>query len=69
VKVFCVATVGRQMEGEMITIRFEKAFTQASKADEYAKTLSQSYTEMIDTPHGSVQFVCQRSVHEVEVEE
>ncbi len=68
-KVFFVVTVARQVEGEMISIRFDKAFTQASKADQFSKDLAKTFTETIQTPHGPLQFVCERGVHEVEVEE
>ena len=68
-KVFVVVTVARQVEGDMLSIRFEKAFAQASKADEYAKNLARTYTENVTTPDGMIQFVCQRGVHEIEIEE
>jgi len=69
-KVFFVVTIARQVEGEMLSVRFEKVFTQASKADAYAKGLAKSFTETITVPGvGPVQFVCERGVHESEVEE
>ena len=69
-KVFCVVTIARQTEGEVVSVRFEKAFTTASKADEYAKTLAKTFTETINVPnYGPVQFVCERGVHDIDVEE
>ena len=68
-KVFAVVTVGRQVDGDMITVRFEKAYARASKADEYAKSLGKTVTESIPTAQGPVQFVCERGVHEFDVEE
>ncbi len=69
-KVFFVVTIGRQVEGEMLTVKFDKCFTQASKADKYAKDMATSFTETITVPGvGPVQFVCERGVHEMEVEE
>lgn len=68
-KVFFVVTVARQVEGDMVSVKFEKAFTQASKADEYCKNLSKVYTESVTTPDGLIQFMCQRGVHEIELEE
>ena len=69
-KVFFVVTVGRQVDGDMITIRFEdKCFKQASKADEFLKPLARKWTESITTPNGPVQFLCERGIHEAELEE
>ena len=68
-KVFCVVTVGRQVDGDMITVRFEKCFSRASKADEYAKALGKVTTETITTATGPTPFVCERGVHEMDVEE
>ena len=69
-KVFFVVTIARQMEGEVVSVRFDKAFTTASKADEYAKTLAKVFNETIVVPdYGPVNFVCERGVHEIDVEE
>lgn len=69
-KVFFVVTIARQTEGEVVSVRFDKAFTTASKADEYAKTLAKTFTETIVVPnYGPVNFVCERGVHEIDVEE
>lgn len=68
-KVFAIMTVARQIDGEFILIKPEKAFKQASKADEYAKTVTKSYVEVIQTPHGGIQCSCERGIFELEVEE
>lgn len=68
-KIFFVVSVGRQIEGEMISIKFEKAYKQASKADEYAKGLAKVYNETVQTEQGPVEFLCERGVHEAELEE
>lgn len=69
-KVFAIVTVARQVDGEIVTVRFEKAFTQFSKADEYAKGLAQITSETINVPDfGPTQFGCTRGIHEIEVEE
>ena len=68
--VFFVVTIARQMEGEIISVRFEKAYTSAAKADEYVKSLAKSFNETIVVPdYGPVSFVCERGVHEITVEE
>lgn len=68
-KIFAVVTVARQVEGEYVVVKFEKAFTRASKADEYSKNLAKVYTETIQSPAGPVSCVCERGVIEVEVED
>lgn len=68
--VFFIATIGRQIEGDMITVRFEeKCFRQASLADEFLKPLARKWTESITTPTGPVQFLCERGVHQAELED
>lgn len=68
-KVFAVISVARQVEGEYVVVKVEKAYLQASKADEYAKSLSRAYTESIPTATGPIQCVCERGVFEMDVEE
>ncbi len=68
-KVFAVISVARQVDGEYVVVKVDKAFLQASKADEFAKTLARSYTESITTASGPIQCVCERGVFEMEVEE
>ena len=68
-KVFVVQTIARQVEGEYVVVKVEKAFTQASKADEFVKKLAKTYTENIQTPSGPIQCVCERGVIEIDVEE
>jgi hypothetical protein len=68
-KVFAIISVARQVEGEYVVVKIEKAFTQASKADEYAKTLARNYAETIQTAGGPVACVCERAVFDMDVEE
>jgi hypothetical protein len=68
-KVFAIATVARQVNGEFVFIKIEKAFKKASKADDFAKSLAKKYAETINTPQGPIQCVCERGVFEVEVDE
>lgn len=68
-KVFAVVSVARQVDGEYIAVKPEKAFLQASKADEYSKGLSKKYAESVATPVGVIQCVCERGVIELDVEE
>lgn len=68
-KLFFVVTVGRQVDGDMITVRFEKCYARASKAEEYAKSMGKTVTESVNTATGPVRFVCERGVHEIDLEE
>lgn len=49
-KVFAVISVARQVDGEYVVVKVEKAFKKASKADDYAKGVAKRYTESIPTP-------------------
>jgi acetamidase/formamidase len=68
-KIYCVTTVGRQVEGDMVSIRFEQAFKAKIKAEAFAKDLTKVYTENVNTPTGPVQFVLERGIQEVEFDE
>lgn len=68
-KIFAVISVARQVDGEYVIVKTEKAFTKASQADEYVKGLAKNYTETIQTPTASIQCVCERGVFELDVEE
>lgn len=68
-KVFAIISVARQVDGEFVIVKAEKAFKQASKADEYAKGLAKRYAESIPTPSGSIACICERGVFELDVDE
>jgi hypothetical protein len=69
VKVFVVATVARQVEGEFVFVRMEQGYTTASKADEHVKALTRQFTETISVPAvGPVPCFCERGVFEVEID-
>lgn len=67
-KVFVIVTVARQIDGDMISIRFEKAFSDMAKAEAYTKELNKVYQETIQTDQGPVKFLCERGIHQFEVE-
>ena len=67
-KVFFVVTVARQVEGEIISVSFEKCFSDQDKAEAYYKTLIVEYVKTVTTETGPVQFACQRRIHEIELE-
>ena len=67
-KIFAIISVARQVQGEYVVVKVEKAFMQAGKADEYAKGLSRRYAESINTPEGPMPCVCERGVFEIDVD-
>jgi|TARA_Y100000034_G_C6773403_1_gene345145 hypothetical protein len=74
-KVFAVITVARQISGEYVFIRTEKAFEKASKADKLLKKLKSQYSNedgtikpiRIDTPQGTAECMCEVGAFELEV--
>lgn len=75
-KLYAVITVARQVEGEYVFIKTEKAFKSAQKADQHLKGLrSQFVTEdgkwkpqVLSTGQGDVTCQCEVGVFEIEVE-
>jgi len=68
-KIFAVVTVATEIEGRFTAVRFEKAFSSASKAESYVKDLAKTWREMVQMPQGHIDCMCERGVHELEVEE
>lgn len=68
-KVFAVMSIARQINGEYVVVRAEKAFLKASEADDFSKGLSKQFKENITTPMGIVECICERGVFEFEVQE
>lgn len=69
-KIFAIINVARQVDGDMVFVKIEKAFKSNTKADDYIKSYDKSSTEMIQNSSGfSVQCSCLKSVYEIDVEE
>lgn len=68
-RIFCVISVARQVDGEYVVVKVEKAFKKSTKADEYSKNLARKYTEAIPTPSGPMTCICERGVFEIDVDE
>jgi hypothetical protein len=74
-KFYAVITVGRQVDGEYVFIKTEKAFKSAQKADSFLKSLkSQLVTEegkwkpqVISTSNGDATCQLEVGVFEIEV--
>lgn len=68
-KIFAIVSVARQVDGEYVVVKAEKAFKQASKADAYAVGLAKRYTESIPTPSGPMACLCERGIFEMDLDE
>lgn len=67
-KVFFVVTVARQVEGDIISVSFEKCFSDQDKAEAYYKTLRDEPIKTIQYETGPIQFACERRIHEIDLE-
>lgn len=74
-RLFCVITVARQIDGEFVFVKTEKAFNDQDKAEIFSKTLHNQFykggkptTVMLKTDHGDVGCYCDVGVFDVEVE-
>lgn len=76
-KLYAVITVARQVEGEYVFIKTERAFKSAQRADSFLKTLKMQYAtldgkwkpQQVSTPQGDAVCMCEAGVFEIEVEE
>lgn len=76
-KIFAAITVARQVEGEYVFIKTEKAFRSAKKADDMIKMLKAQYVtpegrwkpQQVSTPQGEVVCMCEAGVFEIEVDD
>lgn len=76
-KLYAVITVARQVDGEYIFIKTEKAFESAKKADSLLKSLKNQYVteegkwkpQLISTPNGEATCQCEVGIFELELEE
>ena len=75
-KIFAGITVARQVEGEYVFIKTEKAFKSAQKADALLKALKGQYVtsdgkwkpQQVSTPQGDAVCMCEVGVFEIEVD-
>lgn len=74
---YAVITVARQIDGEYVFIKTEKAFRSAEKADMLLKSLKNNYVtaegkwkpQLISTQNGEAQCQCEVGIFELEVED
>jgi hypothetical protein len=73
---FVVITLAHQVEGEIILIKTEKAFTKAGKADELVKKLNNDFrdgdkfkTMKMTTEYGEIDCKCTAGAFDIELED
>lgn len=75
-KLYAVITVARQVDGEYVFIKTEKAFESAQKADLLLRELKMKYVtedgkwkpQVVSTSQGEATCQCEVGVFEIEVE-
>ena len=68
-KVFAILDVARQINGDMVFVKIEKAYSSITKAQEYLKTVEGNTTELVQNSSGfSVECSCLKSLYEIDVE-
>lgn len=76
-KIYAVITVARQIEGEYVFIKTEKAFKSAQQADGLLRSLKSQYVtddgkwkpQIVSTSQGDATCQCEVGVFEMEVED
>lgn len=69
-KVFLIVNVARQINGEFIFVKVEKAFKDILKAETYFNSLAKNTKQLIQTAQGfSVECSCEYSIFDIETEE
>jgi hypothetical protein len=69
-KAYIIANVARQINGELIFVRIEKAFKEDSAAKNYLNSVESNYQDLVQNSNGfSIECMCSRGFFEVEVEE
>lgn len=67
-KAFIAITVARQVEGDMIWVKVEKAHTKASVIDQFVQKHAVTFVETMTTEFGPIECQCTRSSMEIEIE-
>jgi hypothetical protein len=67
-KAFIAITVARQVEGDMIFIKVEKAHTKATAIDAFVAKHAKQFVETMTTEFGPMECQCTRSSMEIDIE-
>ncbi len=68
-KLYFVVTVARQVEGDIISVSFEKCFKDEQKAEAYYHKQRAEPIRTMQTEDGPIQFACERRIHVIDLEE
>jgi hypothetical protein len=70
-KIFAVLSVARQIDGEYVFVKTEKAFKATALAEAYVEQLKKTYADkvVLNTTHGDVPCRCELGVFEIELED
>jgi hypothetical protein len=69
-KIFAVVNVARQINGDMVFVKVEKAYKNANKVEEFLNQIPQKSNELIENSSGfSIECSCLRSLYEIDVED
>ena len=69
--VHAVLSLARQIDGEYVFVKTEKAFKQKASAEAFVAQLKKTFNEavVLNTPHGDVPCRCEIGIFELEVED
>jgi hypothetical protein len=68
-KAFISITIGQEINGRNVVVKVDKACKDKEKIEEFIKTNKTMWNEFLEVPGGKVNFLCERHIHEIEVEE
>ena len=69
-KTYIVVNVARQINGEFVFVRVEKAFKDLKKAEDYLKSVENNHKDVVQNSSGfSVECMCYRSIFDIEIED
>lgn len=69
-RIFTIVNVARQINGEFVFVKIEKAFKDSKKAEEYLNSIENPRREIIQNSTGfSVECMCSYGIFDVEIED
>ena len=69
-KIFAIMNVARQINGDMVFVKVEKAYKSITQAQDYLGKQQEKTNELIQNSSGfSIECSCLKSLYEIEVEE
>jgi hypothetical protein len=70
-KVYCVVFLARQVDGELVNVKFDKAFKTPELALDYFRSMNYKPSErkVLPTDYGGIEFEINGSIYEFDVVE